>query len=132
MAKLYYGDTNNTAVEINLDGGVSGDYLPLTGGTVTGNVTITGDVNTNTIKSNNYRESIKINDYNDDTIVEFNSTLVTFHYTPTAPSPTAANEVTNKQYVDSNFPLSPTIRNIQVVSALPSSPDASTLYLIQG
>ena len=28
MAKLYYGDTNNTAVEINL-GSASGDYLPL-------------------------------------------------------------------------------------------------------
>lgn len=56
----------------------------------------------------------------------------TFTDTVTVPAPTKNEHAVNKQYVDSNFPLSPTIRNIQVVSALPSSPDPSTLYLIQG
>lgn len=161
MAKLYYGDTNNTAVEINLGGGVSGDYLPLNldsntevnanGNDLTfsnGDVTFEGNIIANsymmfggdrlTITADNARETATIETNTADLNINTNSNPITitgpttFNNPVTVTTPTANGHATNKQYVDSNFPLSPTIRNIQVVSALPASPDASTLYLIQG
>lgn len=144
MAKLYYGDTNNTAVEINLGGGVSGDYLPLnvtedTTVNMEGNGTLTFSGKPVYFEDGFYipasapqcaiDTSVKFGDN-----IEFIGGNVTFvsHAPISQVAPTNPTDVVNKQYVDSNFPLSPTIRNIQVVSALPSSPDASTLYLIQG
>lgn len=162
MAKLYYGDSNNTATEINVGGqgleywtekrvqesfGHFDYYL-------FDNDIGTSEENKAKIKSSGgtlslecgrlegappYYPQIKIDPYgvyitdqNNDSyhvdgnvltlkLDEFNRCRAEWH-TP---------DVT-KTYVDSNFPMSPTIRNIQVVSALPASPDASTLYLIQG
>ena len=142
MAKLYYGDTNNTAVEINLGGGVSGDYLPLN---VTEDTTVNMEgINEITFKGNavRFENGVQISGSRSNVRgemifsngVHFTTGYVQFedHAPISLIDPTNSTDIVNKKYVDSNFPLSPTIRNIQVVSALPSSPDASTLYLIQG
>lgn len=144
MAKLYYGDSNNKAVEINLGGGVSGDYLPLnitedttvnmegiSDITFSGNAVKFDDgivISANAARSNVYSEIVFSGN------VSFGNQYVQFndHAPISRVAPTSDLEITNKQYVDSNFPLSPTIRNITVVTALPSSPDPNTLYLIQG
>ena len=128
MAKLYYGDENNTAVEINV-GGVSGDYLPLTlesdtevngnGRNLTfsnGDVTFDGNVITNglmkfrgdrlTISADNAMETATIETSTADLIIDSGSNPITitgpttFNNPVTVPKPTTNGHAANKQYVD--------------------------------
>lgn len=128
MAKIYYGDENNTAVEINV-GGVSGDYLPLNlsantevnanGSDLTfsnGDVTFDGNVITNglmkfsgdrlTISADNAMETATIETSTADLIIDSGSNPITvtgpttFNNPVTVPTPTANGHAANKQYVD--------------------------------
>jgi hypothetical protein len=82
---------NLAAIEDN-QGGVSGDYLPLSGGTLTGNVIIT-DSNTLRVQDNTDVNSIELNINSIDFRDDYNSVKTRLQYTPFNNSDAAINMI---------------------------------------